>query len=153
MTRVCITILACLLFLVFGLIGQELPNLLAIMGDPQHKLYLPGLTWIYREAFPFNCYVFFTASMPFCAGMIAVLLLSFQSNPATASVKFLERSFIITLLYGIHFGLNLYALLIPHHLLMAMMNPEKSWNFINVVLDSANAVLWLAVVVLAVRSS
>jgi hypothetical protein len=66
-------------------------------------------------------------------------------------VKFLEHSFIIGLLFGIHFGLNLLALLLPHHLLIAMLYPEKSWNFINVVLDVANVVLWLVVFVLAVR--
>jgi hypothetical protein len=89
--------------------------------------------------------------MPFCAGMIGALLLSFQSNTATASLNFLEHTFIIGLLFGIHFGLNLLALLLPHHLLIMMLDPEKSWNFINVVLDVANVVLWLAVIVLAVR--
>lgn len=152
MTRVCITILACFLFLVFGAIGEELPNLLAIMGDVHHKdLMLPPLTWLYREAFPMNCNVFLMASMPFYAAMIGALLLSFQSDPATAAVKFLEHSFIIGLLFGIHFGLNLLALLLPHHLLLTMMNPEKSWNFINIVLDIANVVLWVAVIVLAIR--
>ncbi|MCE0482769.1 MAG: hypothetical protein LV479_00860 [Methylacidiphilales bacterium] len=143
-----------MVFLVFGAIGEELPNLLSVLDNPHHpeELVLPPLTWLYRDAFPLNSGRFVVvASMPFYAAVICALLWSFQNNPETAQLKFLEHIFVICLLFAIHFGLNLLALLLPHTLLMGPIASDEPWNFINAIFDIASIILWIGVAVLAVR--
>jgi hypothetical protein len=149
MTRVCITILACFLFFVLGAVGEVMPNLFYGHGYPKDDTVLPSITRFYEASFPINSERFILSSLPFYAAMIGALLFSFQSNPGTASQKFLEHTLIIVLLYGIHFGCYILALLAPCMLNLGVeMQP---WTFLNGTLVVAGIVLWLTVLVLFIR--
>jgi len=148
MTRVCITVFACLLFYVLGSIGEIMPNCFYGNGYPKDVTVLPSITRFYEASFPINSERFILSSLPFYAAMIGALLFSFQSDPATASKKFLEHTLIIVLLYGLHFSCFTLALIAPFTLNLGVSG--QPWTFLNTILDIANILLWAMVITLAV---
>jgi hypothetical protein len=147
MLRLVITILACLMFLVFGAVGDELLNFL-----PHTKTdFLPALTQIVVHSFPLNQYDFFWCVSPvFCAAMFIVLLLTSSKKPIIAPHHFAEGALLVLILFGLYFGCFLLAIIMPFHLLLAAMD-NQPMTALNIGTRILNYALWLVVAALVVR--
>jgi hypothetical protein len=146
MFRLVITILACLLFLVLGSVGDALLNLLPY----KNLTSLPDPTQLVVRSFPLNEYYFFWRVSPvFCAAMFIVLLLTSSKKPIIAPHHFAEGALLVLVLFGIYFGCFVWTMLAPMSLLMAVTPGPPT--ILNIVTSVVNYALWLMVLALVVR--
>ncbi len=146
MFRLFITILACLLFLVLGWVGDELLNLLPY----NNTLPLPWITQVVVYSFPLNQYYFFWRVSPvFCAAMFLVLMLTSSKKPIIAPHYFAEGALLVLILFGIYFGCFICAVVAPMGVNMAVTPGTPT--ILNVVTNIFNYALWLTVIALLGR--
>ena len=149
--RTSITLLGCLLFFIWGAVGDALLNIIpCAKTDDKFHLYLPPLTQLLENSFPLNQYYFFFYVSPvFCAAQLIILLLTSSKKPLVASHYFSEGSLLILIFFGLYFGCFVLAVLMPFHLLVATeVGPMTTLNIITSIFDYA---LWLGVFALLAR--
>jgi hypothetical protein len=145
MFRLLITILVCLMYFIWGLVGDELLNI----SPYRHQPNPPWLTQFLIDSFPLNRgYFFYRVSTVFCASQLIVLLLTASKKPIIAPHHFAEGTFLVLVLFGLYFGCFVLALIIPFHIMGMSEGKSTALNIITSVLNYA---LWLAVFALVGR--
>jgi len=158
MLRIFIAILICLIFLAFGILGEILRNefTVAFTESPYrypHGLPLPPLTQAILPSFPLNLGRFYESCYPFCAAVLVILILTFQSPPIIKPDRFASYCLAICFSFAFYFWLFAIALAQPYLILLTGIGPEGPQDTIlNTFFVVMNCLLWIGAFLLFLRA-
>jgi hypothetical protein len=134
-------------FLVWGSVCDELLNVFYYKANME----LPGATGLVVRTFPLNQYNFFSRVSPiFCGSMVLALLLTSTKKPLIDRQLFTECAFFILVLFGLYCAFFVWALIVPHHLLLIVADgPPTPLTILDSILNYA---VWIGVLLMAARS-
>lgn len=146
MLRTVITILICATFIQLGWVGEELRNHFNYSFKEEA---LPGPTIICMKAFPINSGHFLESTLPFCTATIVILLLTFQTPPLIKRERFADCMILVCSFFALYYGLFVFALIAPEHLLMAAK--DSTPTPINIFFTASNYILCVVALALVGR--